>query len=521
MQSSSESSELLSLLSRQDIPLETVLWEIRERRARLRPLEEQKQEARDSLHSFIRQGWHVLETRPFKDNWHLGAISEHLEAVTWGEIKHLLILVPPGTMKSLSTSVFWLPWMWGPLDQPHVQAMYTSYAQALSNRDSIKCRRILRSEWFQERWGSQFHMEPDRDTITQFANNRNGSRLATSVGGVATGERGDIIVVDDPHNVIQAESDAKRNSVLLWWDEAMTTRTNDPIHSATVVIMQRVHKNDLAGHLLDKGEHTVLQLPMEYEPDHKCFTELRPKSFEGPEQDKYAWDPRTKENELLWSERFPKSAVDKLKRDLGSYAAAAQLQMRPSPRGGGIIKMHWFQRYGTAPSRKAVIRYVQSWDTAEAEPNNKKKGQETAYSVCETWAVTKRGYFLVHVYRERIGIPDLERAIESMYKKWKPSPILIEQKSSGVAMIQYAKRKQLPVIGMLPEADKVTRMDVETPKIEAGNVWLPETADWLPEFESEVRDFPATRHKDQVDSMSQFLKWMREKGENEFDWNMY
>jgi len=487
-------------------------------RAALREI--RKERARRSLKTFVEMAWPYVEAdRPFQNNWHLDAICEHLEAVTRGEIRRLLILIPPGTMKSLSVSVFWPAWVWGPRHKPGVQFMFTSYTSQLSVRDSIRCRRLIRSGWYQELWGSVVRMVKDRDTLTSFQNTKGGYRLATSVEGVATGERGDIVVADDPHNVHEVESDAKRQSVIRWWDEAMTTRVNDPSKSAFVCIMQRVHSYDLAGHLMEQGGYTVLSLPMEFESGRRCITQVAPKHTDwvqnlGPGQ--YVWDPRHEEGELLWPDRYPREVVEDMKSRLGSYASAAQFQMRPAPRQGGLIRLDWFRRYQTPPASSQVVRIVQSWDTAD------KGGQQHAYSVCLTFAQTATGHYLLDVFRQRMNIPDLERAVVGLADRWRPSVILIEDAASGTAIIQSLRSKtSYSVLPVRPAKDKVTRMDVETPAIEAGNVFLPEYADWLPEFEAECRDFPNSRFKDQVDALSQYLGWVRKHSAVESDWNLY
>src|SRR6266567_3010869 len=216
------------------------------------------------LGEFIRQAWAVVEpATPFVPGWHIDAIVEHLEAVSYGQIRNLLINVPPRHMKSLLVSVFWPAWEW--LRWPERRWLYSSYAATLSIRDSVKCRRLLESPWYQERWGNVFALTSDQNTKGRFDNSRSGYRLATSVGGAATGEGGDRIVCDDPHNVQEAESDSIRKSTLDWWDVVMSTRVNDPKTAVKVVVMHRCHQQDLSGHLLEQGDWEHLCLPAEYE----------------------------------------------------------------------------------------------------------------------------------------------------------------------------------------------------------------------------------------------------------------
>ena len=264
------------------------------------------EECRRSLSVYQRAAWHVVEPHvPYVHNWHIDAITDHLEAVTRGEIRNLLINIPPRHEKSLNVSVFWPTWVW--TSQAYVQWLYSSYVQALSTRDSVKCRRLIQSPWYQERWGHVFQMTGDQNVKTRYENNENGYRIATSVGGVGTGDGGDVIVVDDPHNVLEGESDKKREEVLVWWDEVMSTRLNDPQTGAKVIVMQRVHERDLSGHVLAQGGYEHLMIRTEYVPT----TYVSVTGFK---------DPRTEEDELLWPERFTKKVIDDMKVVLGDYA---------------------------------------------------------------------------------------------------------------------------------------------------------------------------------------------------------
>src|SRR5215470_14376711 len=293
-----------------------------------------RERAARGFREFVRQAWVIVEpSTAFVPGWHIDAIIDHLEAVTRGQIRNLLINVPPRHMKSLLVSVFWPAWEW--IRCPERRWLYSSYGAQLSIRDSVKCRRLIESPWYQRYWCERFRLTTDQNTKTRFDNDRSGYRIATSVGGAATGEGGDRIVCDDPHNVQEAESDSVRKGTLDWWDIVMSTRVNDPKTAAKVVVMQRCHQQDLSGHLLEQGGWEHLCLPAEYEGP-QCTTSI-------------GWtDPRTEHGELLWPERFGPQEIESLKRSLGSYAAAGQLQQRPSPAGGGIFKRYWF-RYWQLP----------------------------------------------------------------------------------------------------------------------------------------------------------------------------
>src|SRR5437764_12448684 len=259
-----------------------------------------------SLREFVRQAWPIVEpSTPFVPGWHIDAIIEHLEAVTRGQIRNLLINVPPRHMKSLLVSVFWPAWEW--IRWPERRWLFSSYAAQLSIRDSVMCRRLIESPWYQTRWQHVFCLTGDQNTKGRFDNNRSGYRLATSVGGAATGEGGDHIITDDAHNVQEAKSDSIRKSTLDWFDVVMSTRVNDPKTAGKVVVMQRCHQQDLSGHLIEQGGWEHLCLPAEYEGP-PCVTTI-------------GWsDPRKEPGELLWPAQFGAPEIEDLKRSLGSYA---------------------------------------------------------------------------------------------------------------------------------------------------------------------------------------------------------
>ena len=210
--------------------------------------------------------WRVIEPgMPFIDNWHIEAICLHLQAVVDGLIRNLLINMPPRCMKSILVSVLFPAWVW--IRHPEKRFLYSSYSQTLATDHSVATRRVIESDWYQEKWSRRFVLAGDANLKTRFENTRRGYRFSTSVGGSATGMGGDFIVADDPHNVKEAESDAIRAATIDWWDKVMSTRLNNPKTGARIIVMQRVHEADLSGHVLKKGGWDHLCLPMEYEPE--------------------------------------------------------------------------------------------------------------------------------------------------------------------------------------------------------------------------------------------------------------
>ena len=321
----------------------------------------QKQCAEESLHSFVRQGWHVVEpSHAFMDNWHIQAFCDHLEAVTDGRIKRLLFNVPPGTMKSLLVCVFWPAWTW--TTKPHKRFMFSTYADALSTRDSIRCRNLIQSEWYQTRWPMIF--SEDMNTKGLYKNQATGWRLASSVGGKGTGEHPNFNVFDDPHNTDpkSVESDVERQAVIDWWDGKMTTR-GAIVDCAQVGVMQRVHPLDLSDHVINKGTWEVICLPMRFEPFEHAVKDGKQIKVPRMKATSLGWkDPRTTDGELLWPQAYPEAKIRDLEIDMGEHHALAQLQQRPSARGGGMFQREWFGRILTAaPGLYRIVRY---WDKA-------------------------------------------------------------------------------------------------------------------------------------------------------------
>lgn len=471
-----------------------------------------KQLAEMKLAEFQRQMWNVIDSHDYVHGWHIDAICDHLEATITLDILRLVINVPPRHMKSINVCVGFPAWAW--IKDPSLQFLYSSYAQSLSMRDNIKCRRVIQSPLYQKWWGDRFNLLGDQNTKTRFDNDKGGYRIATSVDGTATGEGGDYVVVDDANNIKEIESDSIRNSTNTWFDETLQTRFNNPKTGRLISIQQRTHALDLTGHIQRKygQDYYALILPAEYEVESRRKNSFR--TFNG-------WtDPRKKEGELLWPDRFGVNELKKLKTALGSYAAAGQLQQRPAPRDGGIVPVKEFRRYTTCPPRERWIGLTFSIDTASKE-------KEVHDPSClEAWAETIEGYYLVFVWKEKLLFPKLKTKIHYYLDDWCPNEVLIEDKSSGTTLIQCLKDETKHNIVSIDPGNfsKVLRMENEAASIEAGMCFIPESVDvvvdngvskykasWLHDFEDECADFPNGEHDEQVDSMSQYLKRKRER----------
>ncbi|MDE1904974.1 MAG: phage terminase large subunit [Rhodospirillales bacterium] len=448
----------------------------------------QAEEGRRHLRDFIPLAWPIVEpTTPFMPNWHIDAISEHLEAVSRGEIRNLLINMPPRCAKSTIVSVMWPVWTWA--TTPAFRWLFASYALSLAIRDSLKCRRIIESDWYQRHYGDMVQLAPDQNLKSRFENSARGYRYAVSVGSSVTGEGGDAIVVDDAHNAKMAGSALIRESTLDWWDQAISSRLNDPRTGCKVIVMQRLHERDLSAHVLEKGDYVHLCLPLEYEANTKCVTAL-------------GWeDPRRLDGELLWPERIGPTEVAQLKIALGVYGYAGQYQQRPTPRAGGTFQQAWMgKRYRTLPQMPQVIQAV---DSAF------KEGVANDYSVIATWGTDGIGYYLINIWRDRVDFPGLIQAIRDQAAAHAPSAILVEDKASGQSAIQMLHRTTaLPVIAVAADGSKESRADLISPLFEAGRVYLPESAEWLAAWIDEHVHFPRGAHDDQCDTTSYALRYL-------------
>lgn len=437
-----------------------------------------------SLAEFAKRAWAVLEpAAELKWGWALDAICLHLEAVTRGEITRLLMNVPPGSMKSLLTGVIWPAWEWGPRDMPEMRFVGTAHEETLAIRDSRRCRDLIKSEWYQKLW--PVSLASDLDGKREFGNTKKGFRQARSFTSM-TGVRGDRIILDDPISADNANSAAKLEAAKIAFTETLPTRINSE-KSAIVVIMQRLHEEDVSGVILSMGlPYVHLFIPMRYEPKRKCVTII-------------GWeDPRTEEGELMFHERFGEQQVKELETTLGSYGAAGQLQQNPAPRGGGIIKTAWFGYWVKEP----VIEWSEVFaDTAQ------KTGETNDYSVLQHWGRSSTGQaVLLDQLRGKWEAPELLTQARAFWHKLKagkhsPRRFRVEDKVSGTGLIQTLRREGIPITPTQRDRDKISRGHGAAPFIESGNVLLPEDAPWLSDFLAECASFPNGAHDDQLDPM--------------------
>lgn len=635
----------------------------------------ERADCEESLYEFLRHAWKYLDSSTWVDGWPIEAVAEHLQAVVDGEIRRLIINIPPRMGKSSITSVALPAWTWaqsdrGPTSGPGVQFLHASYANQLSLRDSVKCRRLIESPWYQKLWGDRFVLNSDQNTKSRFSNDQGGERLITSIGAAVTGEggscfpdgtmisvpagkkriedlvKGDVvlafdhlrekiiksrvvavsqrlsnelyrvctvsghsfsctgdhrifvagrgyiradqlgrgdrilverwkedfstsspweigavfsverhgvssirvhdiqvedhsnffaegilvhncIIVDDPNAANEAFSEATIQATIDWWDGTMSTRLNDPKTGAYIVIQQRLAEDDLTGHILEKnvGEWTHLCLPMRYEPERAFVTSI-------------GWkDPREKAGDLLWTERFGEQEVGLLEKQLGPFATAGQLQQRPEPAGGGVIKRDWWQTW-VDPQFPPMDFIVASLDTAYTLKTSNDFSAITIWGVFteETKAQATRmvgpngramymdrsygegspKVMLMHAWQQRLELHELVEKVATTCRSLKVDKLLIENKAAGISVAQemrrlYGNEKFAVQLSDPKSQDKLSRLYSVQHLFAEGMVHSPDRA-WADMVITQVGQFPRGKHDDLVDTVSMALRHMRDVG---------
>jgi predicted phage terminase large subunit-like protein len=443
---------------------------------------------RTDLRYFVRKCFEtILPGSRFLPNWHIEAIVYQLMRIQAGDSTRLLINQPPRSLKSICVSVGFVAWLLG--HDPTRRIIVVSYSNDFAAELHRQFRMVVDAAWYRALFPA---MRPVKDAGTELVTTAGGSRYATSVGGTLTGRGADLIIVDDPLKAEEAMSEPARRRVIDWFGGALVSRLNDKEHGPIIVVMQRLHEIDLAGHLLGQGGWYHLDLPAIAVEDSiipigsdKAFTRHQ--------------------GDVLHSERESQAALDRIKGEIGSLMFSAQYQQRPVPLEGNLIRRDWFRIYDRAPEQSPRDCIAQSWDIAVMT------GEANDYSVCTTWRIVKSDYYLLNVLRARLPYPDLRRKTARLAEQYGAQTVLIENAGPGMQLLQDLQR-DVPFgmprpIGQKPEGSKVDRMVAQSAKIEAGHVHVPKQADWLDTFLLELLAFPNGRHDDQVDSVSQFLKW--------------
>jgi predicted phage terminase large subunit-like protein len=449
---------------------------------------------RNDFVAFVERGFRELNPQTeFRHNWHIDVIAEALEECRAGKLRRLIINVPPRSLKSHMTSISFAAWLLG--HSPSAQIICASYAQDFSDKLAADCRSLMSTEWYQDLFPLT-RLATRRSAVHDFTTTEKGSRLATSVGGVLTGRGADFIIIDDPLKPDEALSETQRNAVNNWYEHTLVSRLNDKRTGCIILIMQRLHEDDLVGHVMEQGGWRVLKFPAIAE-ENESYTIQSPYG-----ERRFA----RKAGEALHPAREPLEVLDQLRQGQGEYNFAGQYQQAPAPRGGGLVKISWFKKYMHADLPDTFEMVFQSWDTAnKAEDLND-------FSVCTTWGLKNRQLYLLNVLRRRMEYPELKRAIRDHAAEFHAGNILIEDKASGTQLIQDLIHDGVHGISRyMPKMDKIMRLHSTTNTIENGLVFLPETAVWLTEYLHELTTFPNGRYDDQADSTSQALDWIKDR----------
>ena len=444
--------------------------------------------SRTDLYSFVQRIFPVVSPgSPFLPNWHVEAIAFALTRVMLGEIKRLIIMVPPRSLKSICASVAFAAFVLG--HDPTRRIICVSYAEGLSRKHANDFRAVIRSPLYRRLFPGM-RISPAKDTELEVMTTARGFRYATSVGGTLTGRGGNLLILDDPLSALDAHSERARESLKQWWANTLLSRLDNKADDAIVVVTQRLHVDDLVGHLLEEEGWTVLSLP--------AIAEVEQVVPLGPDRYHYR-----KVGELLHPEREPSWALADLKRTMGSIDFAAQFQQEPIAAGGNLIKWHWFTLYDEPPRWERGDKLIVSWDTAMSG------GELCDYSACVVLQVRNENAYLLDALRDRLEYPDLRRKVIEVHHRWRSVTsnyaLLIENKGSGMSLIQELRREGIRAIEVKPEGEKIMRMNAHTAKIEAGYVHIPRQASWLDEFRKEIMAFPVGKYDDQVDALSQAL----------------
>ena len=427
---------------------------------------------------------------PYQHNWHVDAIGHQLDRIRYHDNRRLIVTIPPRHLKSVTISTAWVAWMLG--HNPALKFLCISYGQELADDHARGCLKIMQSAWYRAAFPS---LVLTRRSVSDFLTSAGGGRMSTSVDGVTTGFGADIIIIDDPMKAQDANSRHAREKIENWMDQTLMQRLNDQEKGAFILVMQRLHEADLAGTLIERGTWYELRLPAIAEEDEAVpigqgrFYQRR----EG-----CALHPARQSLEIL-NERKLSNA----------HVFAAQYQQRPVPAQGNIFEAEWLKQYDPATLDQSRGEVVQSWDTAS------KDNPFNDWSVCVTARLQGQSIYIIDVFRKRMRFPELERTAIDLARTHRAATLLIEDAASGTQLLDTLRAgapARVPApIPRKPEGDKISRALGVSSMVQSGRLFLPRQAHWLGEFTSELLGFPATRHDDQVDALTQLLVWVRQK----------
>lgn len=448
---------------------------------------------RHDFTTFIERSFAELNPQAlFQYGEYIELLAATLERCRTGRTKRLIINLPPRTLKSHAASVAFPAWLLG--HDPATQIICASYGQDLADKHARDCRTLMSSSFYRRVFPGTALSEA-RNSVGDFMTTAQGVRMATSVGGVLTGRGADVIILDDILKPDDALSETRRKAANDWYFNTLLSRLNSKEHGIIIIVMQRLHQEDLVGEVMDREAWEVLSLPAiavdderhEYQTlfGNQCFTR--------------------KLGEALHAERDSVATYRRIRESIGDYNFQSQYQQDPIPLEGGLIKREWLKFYAPEEAPDSFRMIVQSWDTAN------KAGEMNDFSVCTTWGILERKFYLLHVHRMRLTFPALKRAAKDLYERFQPHKVVIEDKASGTSLIQELSNEGLYGVETYqhaPGSDKFMRTAAQSMKFESGQVLLPTEASWLDDYLRELTGFPGTKFDDQVDSTTQALDFM-------------
>lgn len=448
---------------------------------------------RQDFFTFLHRSFYDLNPQTqFFPNWHIEVMAAKLEAGRLGHCTRLIINVPPRHLKSHCASIAFTAWLLG--HNPAAQIITLSYGQDLADKLARDARGLMQQDWYQRLFPAT-RLSSQKQSVNEFMTTAQGYRIATSVGGVLTGRGGDFLILDDPLKPDEALSDSQRRAVNNWYDHTLYSRLNDKARGVIVVVMQRLHEDDLVGHVLAQEKWDRLSFPAIAD----CEETFRIETPFGARRCTRQVD------EVLHPERESRETLARLRQTIGEYNFAGQYQQAPAPFGGGMVKEAWFTRYDVGQLPDVFDQIVQSWDTAS------KPSELSDFNVCLTVGIKGSMIFVLHVLRKRLNYPELKRAVREQANLHRATQVLVEEKASGIQLIQELVYEGCSIVkAVIPKGDKVMRLHAQTAAIENGFVSLPREAPWLAEYLHELTTFPRGKFDDQVDATSQALAWIQE-----------